>query len=64
MDARSGALIYMKMWGTWEASGYDSMSDERDKTYADSNICRSVAFDKDTSQIVFLMEYVYNELRP
>jgi hypothetical protein len=67
MDAQSGALIYMKMWGTYVASPgttYGGSGDERDKTYADSNICRSIAFDSDTRQVIFLMEYVYNELRP
>jgi hypothetical protein len=64
MDSRSGNLIYMKMWGRYTATGYAGASDERDKPYADSNICRSVAFDKDTRQIIFLMEYVYNDLRP
>lgn len=59
MDTQSGNLIYMKKWGTPVSSaGAGSPTDVRANPNADANICRAVAFDKDTRQIVFLMEYV------
>ena len=59
MDTQSGNLIYMKKWGTpVTVAGNGLEIDVRGNPNADSNICRAVAFDKDTRQIVFLMEYV------
>jgi hypothetical protein len=57
MDTQSGNLIYMKKWGTPVTAGTNPPKDVRSNPNADSNICRAVAFDKDTRQIVFLMEY-------
>jgi hypothetical protein len=59
MDTQSGNLIYFKKWGTAvTVAGAGLQTDVRANPNADANICRAVAFDKDTRQIVFLMEYV------
>jgi hypothetical protein len=69
MDSDSGEILFMKQWGkpvaqTDTPTPAASTKDERTDANADSNICRSIAYDVQTRQVVFLMEYVQNDLRP